>query len=341
VDEDAGVVHREGQEDLALNDNASGPENAEYIHYTNVSTVNLPSRLAGLGSLLGNATVEDVYLHGDRRYSGDDVTGVMIDAAETSYTMFDHEKQTYWTMDFGEAFESASQAMDQANAQLEAQSGDMPPASGDQSAYEVEADISFREGDRGTRRGLQAQQYFIIVETIASDPETAEQNGKFYVVSEIWTSNSFAGSETLSAFNRKMGEGVMESMDGSDFGASLNFAGFNDPRMGEAMDRMAEQYSRIEGTPVETTTYFVTGPADDDLDLDAVLHPTGEADVRSFPGTSSTEPVQTQSTMFSTRTFMANLSAEPFDESILGDRGYTEIESPIEQYLEDAGDAGQ
>ncbi|NNF04940.1 MAG: hypothetical protein HKN17_10800 [Rhodothermales bacterium] len=242
-------------------------------------------------------------------------------------------------MDFEDTFASAAQAMEQANEQLEAQADAAPPP-GDQPSYEMDVTVSSREGDRGVKRGLDARQFIVIVEVVAKDPEVAEQNGRMYMISDIWTASEFAGSETIAAFDRKLGEGVYEALGGSEMGAGMNMSFFNDPRMQEAMDEMAEAFERVEGMPVETTTYFVMGPENARLDLDAVLHPDpgAEADVHSMPGNTSGQPVQSQATLFKTKTFMTNLSTEPFDLSLLGDRGYTEIESPITQYLEESGE---
>lgn len=337
VDEEAGVVRREGRPDVTLDDNESGPADTEFLSYSMVSIVNLPSQLQALGARFGNASMEEFYLHGDRRYNGNDASGTTIDAENVSYTVYDHERKEFWTMDFEQMFASSAEALERANRQMEEQGGQAPPPSSEQPAYEMEIDVSIREGERARKRGLDARQRFVIVETVARDPEQAAQNGKFYVVAEIWTTDQFAGSATLAAFEQKMGEGVLDAMGDTDFNSSLNFAAFNDPRMKESMEKVSESFEQIEGKGVETTTWFVTVPADAELDLEAVLNPSGETDVRSFPGTTSDEPVQSQATLFSTKTFMTNLSTEPFDLSLLGDRGYTQIESPLKQYLEESG----
>ncbi len=45
----------------------------------------------------------------------------------------------------------------------------------------------------------------------------------------------------------------------------------SDGRMQPAMEKMAEEMKKLEGTPLKTVTYLVVGPEDQELDLDAIF----------------------------------------------------------------------
>jgi len=71
---------------------------------------------------------------------------------------------------------------------------------------------------------------------------------------------------------------MLDAMTGSSLNEKLDFSAFGDPRMAEFLTKAAEKLSEIKGTPIETNSYFVTGPIDKKLDLDAVLNGDGETD---------------------------------------------------------------
>lgn len=339
VDLEKGIIKREGQPDLDIKSNARGPIDAEYVQYLQVSTMNLPSQLAKLGDIFGNAVAETVLLHGDKKLSEDDTHGTLTDLDAERYVFLNHEQKEYWSQGFGEMFDMAASAMGNMKTGMEEMPEPTPAAADDdQPSYEMEANVTMNKGRKKTVRGIQAQQHIVIVETVAKSEETAEAKGKFYVVMEIWTAEEFGGSETLAAFNARAGELMLEAMAGSDLNAKLDFSAFGDPRMGESMKKATDKFSEIKGFPIETNSFFVTGPIDEELDLDAVLEAIDEADVTAFAGVSSEEPVKVQTTMFSTTTFIANLTTDEFDLSLLGTRDYTEIESPMKQFQEIDGD---
>jgi len=339
VDLEKGLIKREGKEDLDIRSNALGPVDAEYVQYLQVSIVKLPSQLAILGETFGNAIVETVMLHGDKKLSDGDTNGTLTDLESERYAFLNHEKKEYWSQGFAEMFDMAATAMDNMSTGMEEMPAPIPPAAEeDYPSYEMEASVTVTKGRRENKHGIQAQQNIVIVQTIAKSEETAEAKGKFYMVMEIWTAEEFAGSGTLTAFEARANELMLKAMAGSDLNAKLDFSAFGDPRMSESMNKASEIFSEIEGFPVETNSYFVTGPLDEKLNLDAVLEAKEEADVTAFTGVSSEEPVNVQTTMFSTITFIANLTADEFELSKLGTRDYTEIESPMKQFQEIDGE---
>lgn len=319
VDEEAGVIRQEGREDVEIEENETGPTNAEYVSYRSVTIFELPAQMQALASRFGNARVQEVYLHGDRRYDGTDEAGTTFDAESLHYIFYDHVKQQYWQESFAEMIESAGQALEG----IDQQADELEEGLSEQQGFEIDVDVSFKPLGSGQTRGLDVQNYLLVVSATPKDPEVAAQNGTTHVVSRISTADEYAGSETVAAFETKLGENVLESMGGSDFQENIDLSAFADSQLMQAMERVGEEMEKVEGTPVETTTYFVKTQADASVDTAALASETQS---------------ESQAVLFQTRTFMTNLSTEPFDAGLLGDRGYTEVESPIKQYLEESGE---
>lgn len=339
VDLEKGIIMQEGKDDVDIRDNEAKPTDAEFLRYITISTMNFPSQLGELGKLFGNASVDEVWLHGDLKLSGNLESATLTDLGSERFVNINHESEEYWVQGFGEMYEMAKQVMENIDKRMEDVPDYEPSEMGDKPTYDMEAKVTVKKGDRKTKRGIRAQQNIVIVETVPTSDETAEQQGKFYMITDLWTAEDFGGSETLSDYDQRLGKLMLDTMTGSSLNEKLDFSAFGDPRMAESLATAMDKLSEIKGTPIETNSYFVTGPIDGELDLDAVLNGGGETDVRSFSGVSHDEPVQVQATMFSTTTFIANLTTNRFDLALLDPHAtYEEIESPMKQYLEMGGD---
>jgi len=334
VDLKKGLIRQEGREDIKIRNNDSKPTDSEYVRYLIVSTMNLPSQLAELSSMFGNGTVEEVWLRGDLKLTTDSESGTLTDATKEQFINLDHSAEEYWTTDFGEMYDMASSAMINMNAQIEEMSDSTLAEATEQPTFEMESKVSVKKGKKKKIRGIQAQQHIVIVEMVTKSEETDEEQGKFYMITDIWTAEKFGGSETIATYDKRLGEIMMQSITESSMNANLDLSAFGDPRMAESLAEATEKLSEIKGTPIETNSYFVVGPADEKLDLEIVLKGEEETDVRSFSGVSYEEPVVTQATMFSTTTFISNLETDSFDLTIFDiPSTYSEIESPFKRYL--------
>lgn len=338
VDFEKGIILQEGKEDIKIRDNKDKPTDSEYVQYITISTMNLPDELAKLTALFGNASVQEIYLYGDRKMSTELESGTLTDIGTERFTYLNHETSEYWSQEFSEMFSMTKDVMKNVNTQMDDSEALTPKETEEEPAIEMKAKITVTKGDRKKIRGIKAQQHIVIVEMASKLSETDEEEGKFYMITDLWTAEKFAGSETLIAYDQRLGELMLDALMGSSLNNNLDFSGFEDPRMAQSLKEVSDELSEIEGMPIETNSYFVTGPVDKDLDLDAVLKGDGETDVRSFSGTSNEEPVKVQATMFSTTTIIANLTGNQFDLSRLKiPSTYVEIESPIKQYMEVVG----
>lgn len=335
VDEENAVIRTEGEGEITLVANQTAPARSDYLSFIRVTKYEIRG---AVGAMMGNGQYQRVYLHDDKILERDPSSGSMMDAASGSMTAIDYENGTYWTQsfaDFGVMLDSAQRVQSQAmpaNA-AEAWNGD----------GQVDVTLEVREGGRAVVRGSDSQQHFIIVETGRLGGETPQQgglNGKIFMVSEVWMTDDIAGRDTYRDFGERMAAAMGGALSGSDSSPSLTSGMLADPRVDAAMEQAAEEMSNMEGIAVETRSYLVSVPEDQDFDLDLVL--SGEEfDMGQWAASMSAEPVEgyekKQVTIMTWKTFISNLSADPFDPAVLDVSGLQQVASPLERLRSTGG----
>lgn len=317
VDLDNNVIRQQGQEDIQLGENETSPANAEYVHYLQVTKLDLPG---ALGKYLGNGSYERVYLHGNQRLTRSSTSGTLLDLDKEHMVSMDYEDETYFVQPFADLGEMLDMAVDPTTLGQNGQMADSP----DRPDVDVEFDLEIRKGTSGTKRGSPADQSFIIVKTkfeaASEDEETPTMKGTVYSITETWTTTQLAGLQTITDFGMRTAKLMGDALRASDTGGGLQTAMLSDPRIGAAMEEASRKMSEIDGYPVQSEMFVVLVPEGQELDLDRVLAKE-TTDPSAAAGTGSEEQV----TMFSSMTFVSNLSTEPFDLDIM------EVPSDMEQ----------
>jgi len=329
VDEENNVIRSEGQEDIALVANQTSPARSEYLSYIEVTSYDLPG---ALGDLMGNGEYSRVFLHGDKMLTRDLSTGSLVDAGTASMMFIDYENSSYWThsfADFGEMMDSAQRT------QAEAMQAD--PGQSQDANVDVTVKMDIRQGESGVVRGSNSRQHFIIVETEMAGDQTQQQGGLqggIFMVSEVWMTEDIAGRDTYREFGEQLAAAMGGAFDGTEAGQSLKSGMLADARVGAAMEKAAEELQDMQGLPVETRSYLVTVPEGQEFDLDLVTSDE-EMDMAAWAASMSGEPVegaeQKQVTIMSWKTFISNLSTDPFDPEVLDVSDLSPMASPLEQ----------
>jgi hypothetical protein len=334
VDEENGVIRSEVEGDISLVANETSPARSDFLSYLTVTKYNIRGTV---GATLGNGSYKRVYLHDDKMLEKELESGTLMDASSGSMTVLDYENGTYWTHSFAEFGDMmASMRRMQSDAMESAPEG-MPDA-----GPEAEVTLDVREGRRGVIRGSDSQQHFIVVETgpkggqmpEGETPRAGGLNGKIFMVSEVWTTDDFAGRDTYRDFSERLVSAMGGALSPPASSQSLTSGMLPDPRVDAAMERAAEEMRSMQGLAVQTTNYLVSVPEGQELDLDLVLEDE-EFDMNQWGASMSSEPVEgyekKQVTMMTWETFISNLSAEPFPPELLGVGDLEEVASPLEQ----------
>lgn len=328
VDLENNVVKTEGQADISLKPNQTSPADADFVHYLQVTTYELPGNL---GTLVGNGSYEQIYLHDGKWLSRNPASGSIIDTDKSTMAFMDYETQQYWELSFVEMGEMAGELverMNEASSQAASTSEDVD--------VDVKAEVETKVGRTDVVRGVSAQQNHIIVriDIDAEDSQEGESfKGTMYAVSEVWASDELAGSKTVGDFTVRMGA-EMGKVVGQMGDGGPQFSMLGDPRISEAVAEASEQVAGFGAMPVQTTTWIVMVPDGQELDLQKVLD-GGEPNTEAWAASLSQSPeseLTEQVTMFSSTTFISNLTTEPFAVDLLEiPSNLKEMPSPLEQ----------
>ena len=327
VDLENNVIRQSGKDDIRLTENATSPADAEYLQYLSVTTLNLPG---GLSKFLGNGSYQTVYQHGDRRLERTATSATLTDLSKEHMAFLDYEAGTYWVQPFADF-----------GAFVDEMAGSFQgyPGAGQQTAssdVKVDFSVEVREGRTGTVRGVDGKQHFVIVETKyeGEDEDSGDKfKGTLYTVSEVWTTQAIAGLKTMQDFGAKLMNIMGQAFAGTNTGQALQVNMMGDPRMGAGLQEAGKKLSELEGFAIQTETYMVSVPEGKSLDLDLVLA-GGDANTEDWASSMSGESdgPKEQVTMFSSLTFVSNMSTDAFSDDVLDIPSDLKLTaSPLEQ----------
>lgn len=334
VDEESGVIRSEAEGDIALVANETSPARTDYLSYVMVTKYEVRGTV---GALMGNGQYQRIYLHEGKMLEKSPASGSIMDATSGSMSFLDYDNGTYWThslSDFGNMLDSVQRM--QADA--------MESNPGQASAFDPNTDVTLeiRRGGSGVIRGSNSQQHFVIVETgdlggqvaPGEAPQGRPLNGRIFLVSEVWTTDDFAGRDTYREFGERLAAVLSGALPPSNQAPSLMSGMLADPRVDAAMERAAEELSEMQGLAVETRSFLVSVPEGHEFDLDLVLADE-EFDMGQWAASMSSEPVEgyekKQVTIMSWKTFVSNLTAAPFDPALLEVGDLQQVPSPLER----------
>ncbi len=331
VDLENNVISQEGQPDVTIEPNASGPADAAYVQYLHVTVFQFPGTL---GELLGNGAYDRVYLQEDRQLNRSAADADLLDVGNKRVVNMNFEEGNFWIMNFSEFGDAvaSSTAMMQAPG-----GGDMNNQQGPTDSTDVEFEFEVRDGGSGTVRGVEANRKFVIMKAKveAEDEDTGETTkGNLYTVVDTWLSSRIAGAKTIATFNQRAGEAMGEAFRSSQGGETLQAGVLGDPRIGPALEEASKKLSEVDGFTVQAETFVVMTPEDVELDLEKVLA-EGETDMEAWAASmdEESEGVQEQVTLFSLLNFVSNMNTEEFSEEVFEiPDNLEEIPSPLKRY---------
>jgi hypothetical protein len=253
---------------------------AQGAHYTTTTRLELAGAMGTMmGALSDNEpTVSETWVQDGMMRTDDGSTSTIVNLVEGTLLVIDHESRTFFRTSFAEMMAASQQAMDQVGAAATAPE-DPAAASGQEAAESptLEADYSFDMDRTGERRTVGEYDAERVIVTMEIDFEAESEDGErvealdMVMINDMWVSSDFPSAETI------MAEAAMEG--GMAWAGEMSAAGAGgfdeimaaNPRMGAAMERMAEEMDGLEGTTIESRAYVVTVAPGQELDRDAVL----------------------------------------------------------------------
>jgi len=206
---------------------------------------------------LTDPTQNSVYLKGNRMATFNNKSGQIIDLDKETITHIDFEKKTYSVMTFAEMAQMMAE-MQKAAQQRMAEAKAKQPEAESNAKMDMKVDIK-ETGISKSINGLDAKQFVMTVEMLVSAESQAQQAPSpvgmaTKIVSDMWMASTLPGYEEVQAFQKKVAMKLVTSSM-----PAMNPMMFQQRGSSEMYKRMAEEGSKLQGTPILTVTRMM-GP---------------------------------------------------------------------------------
>jgi hypothetical protein len=196
-----------------------------------------------------------VAVRGDRKalMSGD-TNGQIVDLAEEKVYDLDLKRKTYTVTTFAELRRQMEEAKRKAeqNAREMRQAEPSKPAEKDPDAPEFEVDLETKNtGETRTINGFETKKSVITV-TVREKGKTLNESGGLVMTTDAWLAASAPSTKDLSDFDRKYAEKIRGPMVVGASPQDMAMALSMYPGLKPALDRMAAEGTKLQGTAILT-----------------------------------------------------------------------------------------
>jgi hypothetical protein len=252
---------------------AGVPVVAQDVEYTTVSQAEFGGAVGRMIKLsgAGDPITEVTYIKGNRlRTDDDEKSSTITDFDDGVFTWLNNEAKTYYTMSIADMTAAAQQMA----------AGYMADSSGQQQAAESEPQVSYdirasteKTGKKQKFHGSQAAQVLITVEIEATEVNEEQDStlaGTMVLLSDQWMSTEFPGYEAMQRIEANWQQVWQVNSAGAD-ASGMDQASKTDPRIGAALEKLAEELKGLEGIALKSTTHFIVVPPGAEFDRDKAL----------------------------------------------------------------------
>jgi hypothetical protein len=185
-------------------------------------------------------TTSSIYVKGNKMARVHPDSTEVIDLDAETITRIDPAKKEYSVTTFQELKQAMEAAMQKAQQQ-QAQTPQQP-------ATNIPADMKFKVAVNNTGAtkqvvGMTASESILKMTATATDQQT-QKTGTFGITNDMWMVEEIPGYQEVRDFNKRMAEKMGDMFNGSVPPSMMR------PGMGAGMSDMANEMSKIKGTPV-------------------------------------------------------------------------------------------
>ena len=213
----------------------------------------------GKGAREGVTTT--VAVKGNRKATLSESTSQIIDLAEEKIYDIDIKRQTYKVTTFAQLraeMEKARREAEQAAREAQAQERSEPsqpsqPAQKDPNQKEFEVDFDLKNtGATRTINGFNTKQTVMTI-TVREKGKTLNEAGGMVMTTDMWLATNVPSTNDITAFDMKYaqklyGPSVVSGASAQDMAMAMAMY----PQIKPALDRMAKEGTRVEGTAILT-----------------------------------------------------------------------------------------
>lgn len=197
--------------------------------------------------------VNTVAVKGDRMMSTTDSTGEIVDLAEEKVYTLDLKKKSYTVQTFAEMRQRMEEAMAKAKADAAKAEGKPAPKSGEQ-APEYEVDFSVKQtGQSKQIAGFDTRESVATISV--REKGKALEDGGMVLESSLWLAPDVPALKELNDFRARYAEklfGPLMAQAAPNMAQAMAMY----PMMKDAMEKMAAESRKMQGTPLSTVMTF-------------------------------------------------------------------------------------
>jgi hypothetical protein len=227
---------------------------------TSIKFEGMLGRMMGLfggGRAARDGIVSSTAVKGDRKVTMNDSNGQIIDLSEEKVYDLDVKKKTYQVTTFDEIRRKMREAREEAEREAKKE-GEQKPEEQAKGGKEFEVDFDVKEtGEKKQLAGYDTRQVIMTV-TLREKGKTLEEGGGFVMTNDAWMGPRIPALKEVSDFDMR----YWKQLEGPDAGTmsaeqmAALLAAF--PMVQKAMDRMKQEGTKLDGTPLASTTVFET-----------------------------------------------------------------------------------
>jgi hypothetical protein len=211
-------------------------------------------RMMGMfgGKAAKEGTVTAVAVKGDRKAELSDTYGRIVDLKEEKVYELDIKKKSYQVITFEELRRRMREA--QEKAEKETPKEEKEPQQ-DKPAREMEVDFDVKEtGQTKTIAGHDTREVVMTV-TVREKGRTLDEGGGMVMTSNSWMAKTIPAMKELSDFELRYWKAIAPEASGMSAEQMAAVMAMY-PMLKRAMERLKAEGTKLEGTPLATTTVF-------------------------------------------------------------------------------------
>jgi hypothetical protein len=205
------------------------------------------------GKATKDGLVSTSAVSGDRKATFTDSTGRIVDLAEEKIYDLDLKKKTYKVTTFEQLRQQLREAQERAERDAKKQEG--AEKAEQPAGKEVEIDFDLKEtGQKKSIAGYDAREVIMTV-TVREKGRTLEEGGGLVMTTNSWLGPQIPALKELADFEMRYWKAIAPEATGVSAEQMAAMMAMY-PMIKQAMDRMARENVKLDGTPLATTMTF-------------------------------------------------------------------------------------
>jgi hypothetical protein len=237
---------------------AGGPALAD-VKTRDKTQVKFEGFLGGMAGMFGGKAAREGMVvtnavKGDRKVELNDSTGRIVDLKEEKVYELDMKNKTYKVTTFEELRRRMREAQERAQKEAPKEEKPQPQEQGKPTReYEVDFDVK-ETGQKKEIAGYSAREVVMTV-TVREKGKTLEESGGMVMTSNSWLGPAIPAMKELAQFDMRYWKAIAPEASGMSAEQMAAVMAMY-PMMKNAMERMKAEGTKLEGTPLATTTVF-------------------------------------------------------------------------------------